>query len=84
MSSLNEIGAFKYAKLLSDFLTVNSIDVNNLSSFIIKELSECQEQNKRYSFDTYDDIFYALYKAEPLIDYLMVYVRQHIEEFEIN
>lgn len=83
-SSLNEIGAFQYAKLFSDFLTENNIDVNNLDSFKIKELSEFQEQNKRYPFDDYDDAFYALYETEPLINYLMVYVRQHIEEFAID
>lgn len=80
LSCLNEIGASEYAKLLSDFLTVNSIDVNDLSSFIIKDLSEFSEQNKRYPFDTYDDAFYKLYEAEPLITCLMTYVRQHIEE----
>ena len=82
LSSLNEIGASQYAKLFSDFLTANSIDVTDLSSFIIKDLSEFAEQNKRYPFDAYDDAFYALYK-EPLSGYLIAYVRQHIDEFAI-
>ena len=84
LESLKEIGAFKYAGLLSDFLTVNGIEANDLSSFIIKDLSEFQAQNKRYPFDAYDDAFYSLYAAEPLNDHLMAYVRRHIEEFAID
>jgi len=82
LESLTEIGADKYATLLSDFLVANNIDVSDLSSFVIKELSEFQEQNKRYPFDAYDKTFYELYKAEPLENYLLLYVRQHIKEFE--
>lgn len=84
VSSLHEIGAGKYAELLSDFLTANGIDVNDLSSFIVKDLSEFQEQNERYPFDAYDNAFYALYGEEPLINILMAYVRKHIEEFAMG
>lgn len=81
LESMQEIGSFRYAELLNDFLTENGIDVTNLDSFIIKDLSEFQEQNRRYPFDAYDDAFYALYGEEPLLHDLMVYVRRHMEEF---
>lgn len=81
LKSLNELGVSEHAKLLSDFLTTNNIDVNDLSSFIIKDLSEFQEQNKKYPFDNFDETFYELYKKEPLYNCLIAYVRQHIEQF---
>ena len=84
LSSLNEIGASASAKLFSDFLTTNNIDVKDLSSFIIKDLSEFAKQNKRYPFDAYDDAFYKLCKEKPLNEYLIAYVRKHIDEFAME
>ena len=82
LESLNVLGVSGHVKLLSDFLTTNNIDVNDLSSFIIKDLSEFQELNKRYPFDDFDNAFYKLYATEPLSDRLIAYARQHIEEFK--
>lgn len=81
LESLNELGVFEHAKLLSDFLATNNIDVNDLSSFVIKDLTEFQKQNKKYPFDNFDETFYGLYKKKPLHNCLIAYVRQHIEQF---
>lgn len=81
LESLNELGVSGHVKLLSDFLATNNIDVNDLSSFIIKDLAEFQEQNKKYPFDNFDETFYELYKKESLYNCLIAYVRQHIEQF---
>lgn len=81
LENLTKLGVSGHIKLLSDFLTTNNIDVNDLERFAIKDLSKFQELNESYPFDDFDNAFYKLYADEPLNKCLIEYVRQHIEEF---
>ncbi|OHE40377.1 MAG: hypothetical protein A2Y16_04440 [Tenericutes bacterium GWF2_57_13] len=68
---LEAIGAIEHKRLFDTFLKNNQIDVNDLSSFIVDDVAEFQQQTKRYPFDEYDDNFYQLKSIESfLIDYL--------------
>lgn len=72
------IGANEHKELFDKFITDNSIDLSNLSSFVIDDVDEYEKQTERYSFDDYDDIFYEM---KPLEVYLKKFAREHIEDF---
>lgn len=75
---LEVIGANDHKLLYDDFVTQNQIDLTDLSSFEIDDISEYEAQTERYSFDDFDDAYYNLV---PLEDFLAVYVKQHLMEF---
>ncbi len=75
---LDEIGAEEHKALFEAFIRDNGIDVDDLSSFVIDDLDEFEEQTERYPFDDFDDAFYAM---EPIEKLILPYLRAHIEEF---
>lgn len=73
---LETVGACEHKKLFDDFVSINNIDLNDLSSFDIDELEEFAEQNRRYPFDDFDREFYEL----PSIgECSFNYIREHID-----
>lgn len=75
--SLKMIGDDKIKKAFDDFIFRNNIDVNDLSSFVIENLSEFEVQNKRYDFDSFDDYFYENSELHQL---LIDYARNNIDK----
>ena len=75
--SLEDIGALKTKKLFDDFVKENNIDVNNLDSFIIDDVSEFEEQNSRYPFDDFDTAYYEIEEINKL---LVSYARENIDD----
>lgn len=69
------IGAERHRKLFDDFIIQNNIDVTDLSSFVINDVKEFEEQTMRYPFDDYDDAFYEM---ESINSYLIPFVRENI------
>ena len=82
MDTLNTIGADKYIAILNQFITEHHIDLNDLSSFEIRKVSEYEAQFARYPFDDFDDAYYDLYEEEALDDLLLAYSKLHLEDFE--
>lgn len=72
------IGAVEHQKLYEDFIRENRINTRDLSSFDSETLEVFQSQYSRYPFNKYDDAFY---KMKPLQNYLIPYVRNHLEKF---
>lgn len=58
---LETIGAFEHKKLYDDFVEQNRIDLTDLSSFDVEDMSEYQKQTERYPFDVFDNAFYDLH-----------------------
>ena len=75
---LDAIGADEHKKLFDSFIKDNNIDVHDLSSFIIDDVSKFEAQNNRYPFDEFDNAFYEL---KPIQDLLIPYIKEHISEF---
>ena len=79
---LKNIKAKEHKKLFDNFIKVNKIDLNDLSSFAIKDsdnyMIEYNERKNRYPFDDFDEEFY---KLESLEKYLVEYIRKNINEF---
>lgn len=79
--SLEDIGALKTKKLFDDFVKENNIDVNNLDSFIINNVSEFEEQNNRYPFDDFDTAYYEIEEINKLlVSYARINIRELIEK----
>ncbi len=64
---LNIVGARDHQKIFDNFVITNNIDLNDLSMFIIDDLSEYQDKVKVYPFDEFDDLFG---KLPELINYI--------------
>ncbi len=77
-ASLEAIGAIEHKKAFDCFIKDNNINLNDLSSFEIDEVSEFEEQNERYPFDAFDDNFCEM---KPIQDYLIEYVKKNSEQF---
>ena len=82
MEALKEIKADKYIEILEKFLKDNEIDLNDLSSFAIRRISEYEQQLARYPFDDFDDAYYDLYEEEALDELLFAYAKLHLEDFK--
>ena len=82
LKCLETIGAVNYEKLLKAFVEENDIDLNDLDSFIVEEIEEYEAQTQRYPFDDFDDKYYELYETESLEDMLLIYAKQHLNDFE--
>lgn len=74
--SLSVIGADKTKELFDSFISENNIDLKDLSSFIIKDLSEFAEQNNRYPFDDFDNKYYEIGEVN---DLMIRYARENID-----
>ena len=74
--ALEEIGAPDAARQFATFVEENGIDVSGLSSFILDDIDEFDEQNERYPFDEFDDHFY---ESTVLEDKILRYAREHLE-----
>jgi len=72
------IGASEHKKLYDTFIGKYQINTYDLSSFDCETVEVFQSQYERYPFDEYDDVFYEL---EPLKNYLISFVKKHIEKF---
>ena len=75
---LSAIGAAEHRKLFESFVTKNAINLSDLSSFMIGDISDYQAQTKRYPFDEFDKAFYAM---TPVQEYLVPYIREHLSGF---
>ena len=76
--ALDEIKALEHKKAFDTFVKKNNIDLNDLSSFDIEDVSEFEQQNERYPFEAFDDAFYDM---KPIQDYLTEYIEKNIEQF---
>lgn len=74
--SLSVIGADKTKELFDNFVSENNIDLKDLNSFIINDLSEFAEQNNRYPFDDFDNKYYEIGEVNDLI---IRYARENID-----
>ncbi len=72
------IGASEHKKLYDTFIEKYQINTYDLSSFDCETVEVFKSQYERYPFEEYDDTFYGL---APLQDYLVNYVRKHIDSF---
>ena len=73
--SLSVIKADKTKELFDSFISENKIDLKDLNSFIIKDLSEFAEQNNRYPFDDFDNKYYEIGEVN---DLMIRYARENI------
>ena len=76
--SLGLIGAEEHKALFDGFISKYRIDLNDLSSFMIRRTRDFDKMTKRYPFDEYDDAFYELPALE---EPLTKYIRAHIDAF---
>ena len=74
--SLFAVGADKTKELFDNFISENNIDLKDLNSFIITDLSEFAEQNQRYPFDDFDNKYYEIGEINHL---LIKYARENID-----
>ena len=72
------IGATEHKKLYDAFIKKHQINTYDLSSFDCETVEVFQSQYERYPFDEYDDAFYQL---EPLQNYLIRFLKKHVEKF---
>ena len=72
------IGATEHKKLYDTFTEKHQINLCDLSSFDSETVELFQSQYERFPFDEYDDKFYEF---EPLQNYLIPFVKKHIEKF---
>ncbi len=56
--ALDTIGCTDLKEIYDKFINENNIDVNNLNSFIISDVSDYEKQTERFDFDSFDDEFY--------------------------
>ena len=78
--SLSEIGATLLADHFNKFISDNRIDLNDLSSFKIKQVEDFETQNQRFDFDEFDDKLYKLQNEEDVSELLANYVRANLKE----
>lgn len=72
------IGADSHKELFDQFIIKHNINLQDLTSFRIEKIEDYQKQYERYPFADYDNSFYEL---EPLQNYLVSFVKKHIEQF---
>ncbi len=75
---LEEVGATEHKELYEKFISDNSIDLNDLSFFEIKDLEEYAEKEEMYDFDSFDEAYMEL---PFLADIITEYIRANINEF---
>lgn len=81
LEALQTIGVENQRKLLTDFLEKNKIDLSDLSSFVITDIKEFEEQNKRYPFDDFEEEYYNIEEEYSLCSLLDRYAHEHLDEF---
>lgn len=77
---LQTIGAISYQQIYDDFIKRHHIDVEDLTSFIIEDLSEYERQIGRYPFDDFDDAYYRASLSEPLDMILLRFARANLDQ----
>ncbi len=81
-SSLGEyfslLGLEEHRALFDRFVEANHIDLSDLSSFAIKDVSEFEKQYCRYPFQDFDNAYVQLPSVSEI---LTGYIRAHIEAF---
>ena len=75
---LRTIGAEKHAQMYDDFVSVNGIDLTDLSEFDTDSIDKYIVLGQKYPFDAFDDDFIKLGLLRP---YLEKYVRENLNEF---
>ncbi len=78
--ALSAIGADTYRHIYDAFIRRHHIDLTDLTSFIIEDLSEYERQIGRYPFDDFDDAYYRASLAEPLENFLLRYARANLDK----
>lgn len=79
--ALATVGAIGLKMLFDNFISENSIDVNDLSSFKISNIDEYEAQTERFDFDGFDDKFY---EDENLHQQIIDYARKHVEQLIVE
>ena len=79
--ALAAVGAIGLKMLFDNFISENSIDVNDLSSFKISNIDEYEAQTERFDFDGFDDKFY---EDENLHQQIIDYARKHVEQLIVE
>ena len=79
--ALAAVGAIGLKMLFDNFISENSIDVNDLSSFKISNIDEYDAQTERFDFDGFDDKFY---EDENLHQQIIDYARKHVEQLIVE
>ena len=74
---LGELGAEEHRRLYEGFIRENGIDVNDLSSFRVRDNDAYLALTQKYPFDAFDDAYFAL---EPLNTYLIAFVRANLDK----
>ena len=73
--ALEEIDALALKEAFDGFIADNHIDVYDLSSFKISDISEFEAQTERFDFDSFDDKFY---KDDEFHQKVIDYARKNI------
>lgn len=81
LEALHTIGADTYSNMLTDFITTHKISLDDLSSFILKDVSEFEDMEERFPFDDFDDAYYELYETNSLEKHLLEYAKAHLQDF---
>lgn len=82
--ALSAIGAGLHREQFSDFMSVNRIDVTDLSEFILEDIDQFEEKCELYAFDDFDNTFYELEEKESLDSLCAAYIRAHMTDFFNN
>lgn len=75
--ALGTVGANGLKELFDNFISENEIDVNDLSSFIINDISEYEEKTKQFDFDSFDNKFY---ENDELHQQIIDYSRKNVDQ----
>ena len=75
------VGAFELQILFDNFVNINNLDVNDLSSFKASSIHEYQAQTERFDFDSFDDQFY---QDQNIHQQIIDYSRKHIEQLIVE
>lgn len=77
--ALKAVKAEPYTDFFDDFIERHRIDLTDLTSFKIDDLSEYELNIGRYPFDDFDGAFYYENLKNPLERFLVLYARDHLD-----
>lgn len=81
ISALEEVGAYENKRLVEDFADKYNLDLNNLNEDCFEKLRMKNEDNNS-PVDEFGEAYFKMVTHEnELYKCLLMYVRQHIEEF---
>lgn len=78
--ALKAVKAVPFTDFFDDFIQRHHIDLSDLTSFQIDDISEYELNIGRYPFDDFDGAFYYENLKNPLERILTVYAREHLDQ----